>query len=416
MAMIRDWGKKIVLVVNKIDVLPLQEVHGMRRFVEEQVQALLGLTSPIFMVSSRIGRRAKTAAAPGRERLMRESGFDELEGYVSGLMGHKDLALLKLLSPLGVAEELVRRYRVAAGERAKLLEEDVEMVRNLESLLESYREDTRRDFDVRMGHLVFVVNEINERGDTWFEENSGLKGSLGLFRRDHMQERFRQEVLAGTGEIVDKKVRELINWLVYRNVKQWRTIADYVELHRKADLSRRLAGEIADDFNNRREDLLRSVSDTATTTVENYDYRHEAQRLVESLREVAVRTAATEAGALGLEEAAAELVKTETLDITGTTLALLVSGLELSSRPGRKARSEFREQTNALRERLSEAVRRQLETDLEHAVQRMREAVIPYGNFVNSEFRRIKTTESILDKLGGGVETLGRAVDSPAAS
>jgi hypothetical protein len=416
MAMIRDWGKKIVLVVNKIDVLPLQEVHGMRRFVEEQVQALLGLTSPIFMVSSRIGRRAKTAAAPGRERLMRESGFDELEGYVSGLMGHKDLALLKLLSPLGVAEELVRRYRVAAGERAKLLEEDVEMVRNLESLLESYREDTRRDFDVRMGHLVFVVNEINERGDTWFEENSGLKGSLGLFRRDHMQERFRQEVLAGTGEIVDKKVRELINWLVYRNVKQWRTIADYVELHRKADLSRRLAGEIADDFNNRREDLLRSVSDTATTTVENYDYRHEAQRLVESLREVAVRTAATEAGALGLEEAAAELVKTETLDITGTTLALLVSGLELSSRLGRKARSEFREQTNALRERLSEAVRRQLETDLEHAVQRMREAVIPYGNFVNSEFRRIKTTESILDKLGGGVETLGRAVDSPAAS
>ncbi len=45
----------------------------------------------------------------------------------------------------------------------------------------------------------------------------------------------------------------------------------------------------------------------------------------------------------------------------------------------------------------------------------MREAVIPYGSFVNSELHRIKTTESILGKLGGGVETLGRAVGSPAA-
>jgi len=45
----------------------------------------------------------------------------------------------------------------------------------------------------------------------------------------------------------------LVNWLVYRNLKQWRTVVDHIELHRKADLTRRLAGEtIADDFNGRR--------------------------------------------------------------------------------------------------------------------------------------------------------------------
>ena len=42
-----------------------------------------------------------------------------------------------------------------------------------------------------MGQLSVVVNEINERGDAWFEENSGLRTSL-FGRRDNLQERFRQ--------------------------------------------------------------------------------------------------------------------------------------------------------------------------------------------------------------------------------
>ncbi|QIN79770.1 hypothetical protein GBA65_15895 [Rubrobacter marinus] len=412
MRIIRDWGKKIILVVTKVDVLARDEKEKMREFVQEQVQTLLGLTPPVFMISSRTARKAKGSADRAeRERLMGESGFDELEGYVSNLMSQKDLAQLKLQSPLGVAEELVRRYRSASGERAKLLTEDAKMVESLDSQLDAYREETRRDFEVRLGQIALVVNEINGRADAWFEANSGFRTSL-FGRKGELQERFKEEVIAGTDEVVDKKVRELINWLVFRHIKQWRQIVDYIELHRNADLTRRLAGDIGDDFVVRRDALLHSISEAATNAVQSYDYKAEADRLAKSLKGAVAKTAATEAGSMGLGDPATELSGGGSLDITGTTTALLVTGVELAARPGRKAREEFRTQTSALRERLNAAVQRQLETELDAAVKGMHGTVVPYANFVQSELNRMKMAESILGKLGGGVTAIRGAVDS----
>ena len=414
MRIIRDWGKKIIVVVTKVDVLAGDDKGKMQTFVQEQVRTLLGLTPPVFMISSRVARKGKTSNDPlERDRLMEESGFDKLEGYVGNLMGQKDLAHLKLQSPLGVAEELVRRYRTASGERAKILTEDEKMVTSLGSQLDGYREETRRDFDVRLGQIALAVNEINGRADAWFEANSGLRTSL-FGRKGDLQDRFKEEVVAGTGEVVDKKVRELINWIIYRHVKQWRQIIDYIALHRNADLTRRLAGDIADDFDERRSALLQSISDAAMNAVQSYDHRAESSRLAESLKGAVAKTAATEAGAMGLGEDAGEIVGNGSLDITGTTTALLVTGVELAARPGRKAREEFRAQTNTLRERLNAAVQRQLEAELDAAVKSMRDTVAPYNNFVHSELNRMKMAESILGKLGGGVTAIRGAVDAPS--
>ncbi len=409
MRMISEWDKKIVIVVNKKDRLPAPEVDEIQTFVKERVTELLGLAPPVFMVSSKVARKAKAATGEERRTLMEESGFNALEGYMANLMGQDDLVNLKLQSPLGVAAQLVGRYLDAAGKRALLLEEDTKMVENLEEQLRAHRDETRRDFEVRLGQIALAVSEINERADRFFEESSsGFLGGLYGRGGENMQERFRNEVVADTGEVIDCRARELINWLVFRNLKLWRTVSDYVELHRKADLTRRLAGEtIADDFNSRREGLLQSIIDSATETVQTFDHRQEAQRLTDALQEAVSKTATREAEATGLGGAADELAAGRG-DITGTTQAVMMTGLEAGK--GRKGRDEFRRRTSVLRERLNEAVQRQLLTELETSVQQMRDTIDPYVNFVNSELRRMRTTESILGKLGGSVESLENIV------
>lgn len=71
--LIRDWGKKIVVVVNKADLLSTAEeaakVHG---FVEEGIRSLLKMAPPVFLVSSRLAQRAKSdPGAHERDVLMR---------------------------------------------------------------------------------------------------------------------------------------------------------------------------------------------------------------------------------------------------------------------------------------------------------------------------------------------------------
>src|SRR5688572_8242451 len=60
MEQIRDWGKKIVLVVNKSDILEdATQVSQIRSFVADNARALLDFEPEIFFVSAKRAFRAK---------------------------------------------------------------------------------------------------------------------------------------------------------------------------------------------------------------------------------------------------------------------------------------------------------------------------------------------------------------------
>src|SRR4028118_190984 len=304
--LIRDWGKKIVLVVNKVDLLRGEEDRDqVRHFVEEGVNSMLGLKPPIFFVSAYLARKAKLAG-PGVEfdALMGASGFEELERYVRDLVDEEGRVRLKLESPLGVVEELVRRYGLAVGERMSLLEDDFKMSENVESQLQLYKEDMKRDFEARMSEIENIILTMNERGDEWFEENIRLANVRELVQRTKVQERFQREVVADTEKLIDERVEELIDWMVDRNLKQWRAIVEYVNRRRQAQYDEHVIGEVGDNFEYNRSQLLQSVGKNATDVVQRYDREYESQQLALSLQGAVAQTAAVEVGALGLGAAA----------------------------------------------------------------------------------------------------------------
>ncbi len=56
---IREWGKKVVLVINKVDILQPSEVEQVVSFVRENAAPLLGREPEVFPLSSRLAQRAK---------------------------------------------------------------------------------------------------------------------------------------------------------------------------------------------------------------------------------------------------------------------------------------------------------------------------------------------------------------------
>ncbi len=415
--LIRDWGKKIVLVVNKVDLLREDEDRDkVRVFVEEGVNSMLGLKPPIFFVSAYLARKAKLAD-PGVESdvLMQASGFEELERYVRDLLDEEGRVRLKLESPLGVVEELVRRYGLAVDERISLLEDDFKMAENVESQLELYKEDMKRDFEARMSEIENIILTMNERGDEWFEENIRLTNVRELVQRSKVQDRFQREVVADTEKQIDERVEELIDWMVDRNLKQWRAIVEYVNRRRQAQYDEHVIGEVGDNFEYNRSQLLQSVGKNATNVVQRYDREYESQQLALSLQGAVAQTAAVEVGALGLGAAAVAVATTAAADITGITAALVIAGFGLFILPNRrrKARAEFREKTEALRERLGEVVRRQFETELNRSVERMREAISPYTRFVRTEHARMTEARSDLAEITGETEALRAEIGAP---
>ncbi len=415
--LIRDWGKKILLVINKADLLADEsKVEEVRSFVDGGIRSALDLTPPIFFVSALLARKAKAATnALERDALMKASGFAELESYVTDLLDEGGRVRLKMESPLGVVDELIRRYGGAVDERLALLQEDFRTAENVESQLELYKEDLGRDFEARMAEIENIVLRMNERGDAWLEENIRFANIPELFRQEKVSERFEREVVADTEELVDERVEELIDWMVDRNLKQWRIVVEYVNRRRQAEYDERLIGEVGDGFEYNRGRLIQSVGKNAQDVVRRYDRERESEKLALSIQGSVTQAAALEVGAVGIGGVVVALATTRLLDVTGIIAAAIVAGYGLFILPNRrrKAREEFREKTDSLRKRLGEVVRRQFETESNRSVERMREAIAPYTRFVRSEHARMTRAGEELAALDTETRALKDEISAP---
>ena len=94
---IRDWGKKVLIVLNKIDLFQSrEEMDQVVAFISENARALLGITPEIFPVSARLALRAKL----GETNLWRVSNFEALEKYIQNTLDDKG-RLIKIHESLG---------------------------------------------------------------------------------------------------------------------------------------------------------------------------------------------------------------------------------------------------------------------------------------------------------------------------
>src|SRR5688572_28134536 len=70
---IREWGKKIVLIVNKIDIFEKREdLDQVLTFVRDAARQQLGVVPETFGVSARLAMKAKQ----GQPALWQASGFE----------------------------------------------------------------------------------------------------------------------------------------------------------------------------------------------------------------------------------------------------------------------------------------------------------------------------------------------------
>jgi small GTP-binding protein len=408
--LIRDWGKKVLLVINKVDLLREEaHVEKVRAFVEDGIRGMLGMTPPVFFVSSLLARKAKEAGNDlERNALLSASGFAELERYVQELLDEEGRVRLKLESPLGVVEQLVERYVAAVDERVRLLEDDFKMAEYVEAQLELYREDVRRDFEARVAEVENIIYGMSERGDAWLESNIRLMNVRELMQRDRIEDRFRREVAADTEELVNERVGEIVDWVVERNHRQWRAVAEYVNRRRQARYDEHLIGDVGDGFEYNRSKILASVGKNAASVVGEYDRERESQDLALSVQGALTRTLALEVGAIGIGAVVVALATTRFLDATGIIAAAIIAGYGLFILPNRRrrARQEFHDKTEALRGRLGEVLRRQFDSELTQSIERMREALAPYTRFVRTEHARMTEAKGTLTELRDQTETL----------
>lgn len=417
---IRDWGKKVVIVINKIDIFQEPEdLAEVKRFVAENASRLLGVTPEIFPVSARNALQAKQAEDGDRNAALWEaSRFEPLERFIHNTLDQSNRLRLKFLNPLGVAQHLVGRYLVIITDRLNLLKDDFQMLSDVESQLAMYQEDMQRNFDFRMSDIENILYEMEHRGDTYFEETFRLARVLDLLSRDRIQREFEEQVVADVPQQIERKVNELIDWLVDSDLRQWQAVNEHLAERRRQHQERIVGDPGVGSFHFDRERLIEGVGREAREVVETYDKTREAQELAEQAQAAVAASAALGVGAIGLGTLVTMIATTAVADITGILLASVIAALGLIIIPARRkmAKVEMSKKVAALREQLTTSLRSQFEREMERSTQRIEEAIAPYTRFVRAERGKLQEAQEEIGKVKEAVERLRVEVDDATAA
>ena len=410
---VRGWGKKVVIVVNKIDILEAeQQIEEIRAFVAENAHALLGFSPEIFPVSSRLALRAKQ----GDPSAWAASRFEALERYIRETLDAPGRVQLKLLNPLGVAAALTDRHAAAVRDRAALLKDDFATLDEVERQLAVYQADLMRDFELRLADIDRILLQMEKRGHEFFDDNLRIGRVMDLLNRSRMQQGFEQNVVADAPQQIERKVGELVDWLVDADLRQRQDVTKHLA-ERRRQYQDRIVGDDSGRFHYDRTRLIDSVGRESQRVIDSFDRRKEARALADGARNAVAAAAAVSAGAVGLGAVVTIVATTAAADVTGLIMASVVAALGFFILPAKreKAKGEMRRKIGGVRQRLSDALRAQFAQEISKSGERIRESIAPYSRFVRAEGEKLRTTEQELREIGVELASLRARIDKRAA-
>ncbi|HEU0054023.1 MAG TPA: dynamin family protein, partial [Longimicrobium sp.] len=257
---IRAWGKKVVMIVNKIDLLQTPaERDEVLRFVRQNAATVLGEEPLVFAVSARTALRARETED---EALWRESGFAEVDDFLLNTLDQEERVRLKLLNPLNVGLTLAGKYRETAFERLKMLADDVATLQNIDQQLAAYHQEMLRDFEPRLGRLDAMLSEMEVRGLNFFDEQIRFSRIRQLMNAEQVRRDFEREVVGETPRHIDEEVQRIIDWIVERNLRLWQDLGSYIERRKISRHREEMIGEVGQGFSYNRQALLDSIGRT----------------------------------------------------------------------------------------------------------------------------------------------------------
>jgi small GTP-binding protein len=397
---IKDWGKKIVFVVNKIDLLEqADERDQVRQFVSEHARTLLGTEPEIFTVSARRALRAKLGEAVGG--LVAGDRFAELEGYVSSTLDEKERLRLKLLNPLGVGTRVANTTRETIVGRLVVLKQDLETVEDIERQLDVYRADLSREFEFRLAEIDNVLQQFENRGVAFFDDTLRIGRVADLLNKPRIQREFERQVVGDVPRQIEKQVHDVIDWMVASELRQWQAVTEHVNRRSKAHEGRLLGGDTG-RFQYDRKKLIDTVGRAANRAVETYDREKEAAQMADGVRNAVAGAALAQAGAIGLGAMVTAVATTTAADVTGIVAAGAIAVLGMFVIPSKRAhaKAQLRDRIERMRTELMTNLRAQFQREVERSARGVLDAVAPYTRFVRAENEKLTTLEREIDAIG----------------
>jgi small GTP-binding protein len=402
---IREWGKKVVFIVNGIDRRNSDEqLDRVRAYLTKEVSTRLGDSTPtLYFVSALKALRGKLASRPEMQR--DDSPYSDapaddarneypaLETYILETLRETERVRLKLLTPLGVLRRVLKGNIEGLDKRLTVVHEDSRVLRSIRDQLTAYSTETRTDSERYLIEMRNVLYELEKRGRSWFERTIRIGNAFFLRNKDAVENRFRAEVVQDAPDAIEGVVHRMVDWTVQRNFKLWRSVFTELDAHTaRLRESGALAPHGDTEFQYNREELFTRLREPVEKRLDEFDTEREAREIVTSVKEAVMTAFGVNILAIGLGGIIVAAVTTAVLDFTGVLTATLfaIAGWLLIPAKRRQLIKDFEQKISKLNEDLATLLRNKFEEQLTRYETQLLEVIAPYERFLETERTKLE--------------------------
>ena len=382
---IREWGKKVVFVLNKIDTKSDEEIAQVVDYLRSNVRAIFGFDAVILPVSTKTLSR-----------------FDALEDYIFRVLSEKERIRIKLTAPLETILSLSKRQFRMIESRREVLAADKARIDSITDQLERARADLMGNFRQFVFRIDNLLMDLERRGLDFLDRYVRIQHVMMLRDATRFREEFERQVFQGWKGSIDSTIQEAVDWLVKENMKLWNSTVD--AFHRRAEADAKndeVIGRVGREFAYNREEVYSRMRRNAEQRLSSYDVNVESRRIIDNAMRAVLHSFGLGAGALGLGYLLTTAVSSTAVDVTGLTAAtmLLVTSFLILPYKRSKAKEEFKRRIEEMRGQLQESLDRESATEIDRMLRGITSAFEPYQRFYAAESEKVERFAQKLTKI-----------------
>jgi ribosome biogenesis GTPase A/ribosomal protein S9 len=167
---LREFGKKVLIVINQADLLTADEQDAVRQYVLDQSQDRLNLKVPVWMVSARRGQTAWQGGETVDTALWAESGLDQFEKYLDEQLDDVERLRQKLQTPLQIIQNVHKVALEAVKANQGILDQYQSIADNVQQQLNGYEREQQKIVREQLTLVGAKFSEATQLGSNAIRE------------------------------------------------------------------------------------------------------------------------------------------------------------------------------------------------------------------------------------------------------
>ncbi len=430
---IRGWGKKVIMCVNKIDILDgTDSKKAVLDYVSQNTAKVLETsaadTVPVYGISgkqaldSRLwagttevdevlensgtsstsisGSSAKKKSEA--KRLWTLSEMTDFEEFLRQILSTDSLIESKLTNPLLTSDRLVHEALQRMNERKEMLDADKCVLDMIDDHMKLFKADCNRDTTHYRQRVSDIVERLRVSLDTFLTDNISLTRPQLLMDSQAFQKELSSHLRQDLAKPIDQVIEEMTNIILERAQIQARSVLEFLGT-RPQRYEGAIIGRIPDEhFSESRSDLLVKIRTDVRDVFEGEIAKSLRGALSKEIGESTKLSMQMAAGA-GVASAGSfgGMLAAHCLDITGVLFAssIAIAGLLVVPTRRKFIRDELNGKFDILKNQLDEAVETQVTSQTSTLISRIMDNISPYTRFVRIEMDRLDNADKELQEM-----------------